>query len=361
MSWIGRIIAKHRRAKNLLYGLDEHDWIERVRKMSPLAVAVVEPEWRGVYSSMANLFPACLSVADALSPRSAQRVADLLLQTGATRFVFAEMPRTYLHLLAALERAGRKVNVYATWYNSFMMSSQRSWKSLVALKQLVAEGRIRKIGFAKTGMAEVFNRQGVAAAFIAHAINKVPAASSMPLAGGPHLGLTAVNLSVWRKLPYASLAATTQIPGAVVHVAGANSQISDFSRELGINAQIRQQPIPQHEMPAFLRSMHLNLYVTLSECCPMVPLESLAEGVPCLLGPNSHLFEDSEYLHSRLVVNYPERNEIIAHYISQALAERAEIIAAYRSWAPRNWQRCQESLANFLDAAGAAVSLSAAA
>jgi len=47
--------------------------------------------------------------------------------------------------------------------------------------------------------------------------------------------------------------------------------------------------------------------------------------------------------------------------ISQALAERAEIIAAYRSWAPRNWQRCQESLANFLDAAGAAVSLSAAA
>ncbi len=361
MSFLGRMIAKRRRAKNLLHGLDEHAWLERVRKMSPLAVAVVEPEWRGVFSSMANLFPACLSVGDAMTKHSAERVADLLLQTGVDRFVFAEMPRTYLHLLSALERAGRKVAVYATWYNSFMMSSQRSWNSLVDLTKLVAAGRVRKIGFAKTGMADVFNRRGIPAAFLAHAINKVPTTSSAPLAGGPHLGLTAVNLSIWRKLPYATLAATTEVPGAVVHMAGATGQIVDFTRELGIQAEIRQQPIPQQEMPAFLRSMHLNLYVTLSECCPMVPLESLAEGVPCLLGPNSHLFEDSEYLHSRLVVSYPERNEVIARYISQALAERAEIVAAYRSWAPRNWQRCQESIASFLDADGAATVLPAAA
>ena len=107
--------------------------------------------------------------------------------------------------------------------------------------------------------------------------------------------------------------------------------------------------------------MHLNLYVTLSECCPMLPLESLAEGVPCLLGPNSHLFDDSAYLHSRLVVDYPERNEIIAHYIRQALAEREDIVAAYRRWAPKYWMRSQQSVVEFLDAPGAELAMHEAA
>ena len=132
-------------------------------------------------------------------------------------------------------------------------------------------------------------------------------------------------------------------------------------RELRIDTRIRRQPIPQNEMPKYLSQMHLNLYVTLSECCPMLPLESLAEGVPCLIGPNSHLFEDSPYLLDRLVVRYPDRNEVIAHYIRQALAERDDIVAAYSRWAPKYSARSQESVAEFLDVRGADAALPAAA
>ena len=242
-----------------------------------------------------------------------------------------------------------------------MMSSPRSWTRLKELKQLVAEKRIQKIGFAKSGMAEVFRRQNIPASLVLHAVPKIPPGSSVPMAGGPHLGLAAVNLGNWRKLPFAMLAATTEIPGAVVHIAGANAQVEDFARELQIDARARRQPVPQADMPAHLRSMHLNLYVTLSECCPMLPQESLAEGVPCLLGPNSHLFDDSAYLHSRLVVEYPERNEIIAHYIRQALAERDDIVAAYRRLGAEYWQRVQDLLAEFLDLPGAALELPVAA
>lgn len=349
MSKIGKWIKQFKRSRDPLRGLDEQAWLRGVGPGAPTAVAVVEPEWRGVYSSTVNLFPACLGVLDGLTKKSAQHVADLILQTGTSRVVFAELPPTYIHLLDALAHAPRKIDVYVTWYNSFMMSSERSWKSLVGIKQLAAERRIKKIGFAKSGMADVFQRLGIPASFIVHAINKIPQAASTPLAGGPHLGLTAVSLARWRKLPFAMLAAATEISGAVVHAAGATKFVEGFSRDLRLDARIRNQPIPQAEMPQFLSSMHLNLYVTLSECCPMLPLESLAEGAPCLLGPNSHLFDDSAYLHSRLVVDYPERNEVIAHYIRQALTERDDIIAAYRRWAPRYWVRSRESVANFLD------------
>jgi hypothetical protein len=361
MSALRRFLEKRRRMADPLRGLDEQQWLARHGKHTPWAVAVVEPEWRGVYSSTVNLFPTCLPVLDGVTKRSAARIAELIVATGTSRVVFAEIPPTYLHLLDALAQAPRKIDVYVTWYNSFMMSSARSWTRLKELKQLVAEKRVRKIGFAKSGMAEVFRRQNIPASLVLHGVPKVPTGPSVPLAGGPHLGVAAVNLAIWRKLPFAMLAATTEIPGAVVHVAGGSEQVEDFARELQIDARIRRQPVPQTEIAAHLASMHLNLYVTLSECCPMLPLESLAEGTPCLLGPNSHLFDDSAFLHSRLVVEYPERNEIIAHYIRQALAERDDIVAAYRRWAPKYWQRVQESLGEFLDMPGVALDMPVAA
>jgi hypothetical protein len=211
-----------------LQGLDEEQWLKRTRAAAPLAV--VEREWRGVYSSMANLFPACLPAPDGLTKRSAARVADLIVQTGASHVVLAELPETYSHLLGALEQTGRKINVYAMWYNSFMMSSARPWKPLVPLKQLVAEKRIKKICFAKSGMADVFNRLAVSSSFVLHAMAQTPSAASVPLPCGPHLGIAAVNLSIWRKLPFAMLAAAAEIQGAVVHVADATSRVEDFVR-----------------------------------------------------------------------------------------------------------------------------------
>lgn len=361
MSKLGRFVAKVRRTLDPLQGLDEQQWLRTVATQSPAAIGVVEPTWRGVYSSMANLFPVCLGVLDGLTKRSATYIADLIAQSGVERVVFAEFPKTYIHLLDALERVGRKIDVYTIWYNAFMMLNDRHWERLCTIRQLAEAGRIRKIGFAKSGMAEVFEHLGVPSAFVLHAIEKTPREASEPMAGGPHLGVAAVNLAIWRKLPFAMLAATTEIPGAVVHVAGANRLVEEYSRGLRINAQIQREPVPQVDMPQHLSSMHLNLYVTLCECCPMLPLESLSEGAPCLLGPNSHLFEDSSYLRSRLVVEYPERNEVIADAIRQALEERDDIIAAYRRWAPTNWLRCQESVADLLDVQGVAMPLRIAA
>jgi hypothetical protein len=94
--------------------------------------------------------------------------------------------------------------------------------------------------------------------------------------------------------------------------------------------------------------MHVNLYVTLSECCPMLPLESLSEGAPCLIGPNSHLFEEDQYLFDRLVVPFPDRNDVIGWYIERAIDERDEIIAAYRRYVRSYNERSQEALHEFL-------------
>ena len=61
----------------------------------------------------------------------------------------------------------------------------------------------------------------------------------------------------------------------------------------------------------------------------MLPLESMSVGVPCLVGPTSHLFEDDPWLFERLVVPFPDRADVIADYVGRALRERSEIMPAY--------------------------------
>jgi hypothetical protein len=80
-----------------------------------------------------------------------------------------------------------------------------------------------------------------------------------------------------------------------------------------------------------------------------LPLESLSQGSPCLFGPTSHYFLDEEYLHSRLVVPYPDNSLTIARYIQQALNERDQIIRAYVAYAPDYNRRAFQMLSDFLE------------
>jgi hypothetical protein len=81
----------------------------------------------------------------------------------------------------------------------------------------------------------------------------------------------------------------------------------------------------------------------------MLPLESLAVGTPCLLGPNSHLFRDDDYLFDRLVVPFPDSSAEIYKKIQTATAEREQIIAAYAKYAVGYNERARASLASFME------------
>lgn len=65
----------------------------------------------------------------------------------------------------------------------------------------------------------------------------------------------------------------------------------------------------------------VNLYVTFTECSPVVPLESLEMGVPCITGNNHHYFKDSK-LYDYLVVKSEDDINEIAQKIKLCLEKR---------------------------------------
>ncbi len=106
-----------------------------------------------------------------------------------------------------------RIEVYALYFSSLMQQGERgSWLSLRLLMDLAHAGTIRRVGFAKAGMAEMFTSLRIPASFVSSAVFQIPPGPSAPRPGGPHLGIWAVNTSVWRKLPFAMLAAARDIP-----------------------------------------------------------------------------------------------------------------------------------------------------
>jgi hypothetical protein len=112
--------------------------------------------------------------------------------------------------------------------------------------------------------------------------------------------------------------------------------------------EIWREPLPQEALHRNIQRTGLTFYITLSECSPMLPLESMHLGVPCLVGPCSHLFRASPYLYKMLVVENPLSSETIAKQARSALREGRQIIDAFIEYACLEQAQAARGLAQLL-------------
>jgi len=344
-------LATHQFPSKLLFSEQEQKWLETIHEKQPETIAVLHPDWRGIHTATEGLFHSLLEITDTLDPISALHYADLFAETKCSRIVFSGFPITYRYLVLALKKRMPRVHLYVIYHGTFnKFREDYDWRAQSTIIDLAKGGKLDKIGFVKAGMAEVVNTTlGLSTGFVMNFVEQIPNQASSPLPGGPHLGMWLLWSGNWQKPPFAMMAASAMIPGSILHGSDADERMMNFVKVFQIRSDFFGKPLPQNELLQQMSMMHLNLYVTFHECAPMLPLESLSVGVPCLIGPVSHYFEDHAYLHKRLVVPYPDRAEVIASQAIKVIEERDEIIQAYRTYAPVYNQLAKETLNRFLE------------
>jgi glycosyltransferase involved in cell wall biosynthesis len=75
----------------------------------------------------------------------------------------------------------------------------------------------------------------------------------------------------------------------------------------------------------------VNLYVTFTECSPMIPLESFEVGVPCIIGNNTDFFKGNK-LEDLVVVKEEDSIDEIYEKINNCINNKEEIMSLYREW-----------------------------
>lgn len=312
-------------------------------------VAIAHPDWLGIRSSAAQMFDHLLLLTDELTPDDGESIAERLLKRCPTVVVLQGFPFSYQHLVQALNRLAPDLPIHVVWHGTFMQATEDyAWRSFRLMCALQKQGKIRRIGCVKKGQEKILRHRGLDAHYLLNMYRAIPE-------GVAAVPVTPIKLGIWsiselrHKPPYEMLAAASMIKGAQVVGSVASERMLDFCKEFGLAQSFLGRMVPQAEMPAQLATTHLNLYVTLNECAPMLPLESFAAGVPCIVGPNTPYFENHTYLQSRLVVAVPDDAYAIAQKIELALAERDQIVSAYREYAIEHNAESALTLQRFLN------------
>ena len=97
---------------------------------------------------------------------------------------------------------------------------------------------------------------------------------------------------------------------------------------IGANIVGNSKPILRDELLKRIASNDINIYTTFVECAPLIPLESLELGVPCITSNNHHYWEGTE-LEKYLVVNAPDNIIEIKKQIDLVLKNKEKIILIF--------------------------------
>lgn len=311
-------------------------------------VAIAHPDWLGIRSSAAQMFDHLLLLNDELTAEDAESLAERLLIRRPQAVVFQGFPFTYQHLVHALHRQAPHLPVHVVWHGTFMQASEDyAWRSFRLMCELHRLGKIDRIGLVKKGQEQILRHQGLDAHYLLNMYRVIPEAASPVPVRPIKLGIWSIS-ELKHKPPYEMLAAASTIDGAQVVGSVASERMLEFCKEFGLAQRFMGRMVPQAEMPAQLATTHLNLYVTLNECAPMLPLESFGVGVPCIIGPNTPYFQKHSYLRDRLVVAVPDDAQAIAMKIRLALDERDQILSAYRTYALEHNEEAALALKQFL-------------
>ena len=336
--------------------LPNHDYYshlyEKFDTDKPIAIYV--PRWRGVAMSTQSLFEQCLQIPqemdghpDAVTGEHIEQYAEIILASGGRHFVISGGSLFNILILHRVLQRDPSIRFDLLWHSNYLyMSDAQDWNILKHWLYELVDGNVHRIGVVKEGLENWFQGLGIDAV---HIPNIVPI-DTQKLKSTEIDDQVGIWLSHHRKEPYAMLMATKMLPGVMLNASGLDDIGMQIISNLNIPFRhVYRQAIPRVTLEKEMKATGLTLYVTLSECSPMLPLESFALGIPCLVGPASHIFRDHEELRNRLVVEKPLSPEEIADKARAALYDQHHIVDLFKhEFYPALKQQVDERMERFI-------------
>jgi hypothetical protein len=279
---------------------------------------VCHPLWRGVRSSALAFGDPVLESSD-LSTLIAH--LDQIAAEGVSTIVVQGWPPGAAAFTRAAHAAG--LSILAVSHSSPAQhgvdgGEAEAFAEMLALQ---GEGALDGVGVVKAGLRGPFASLGYE---IRHVPNRVPDVTGVvpaPQDGGTHAGVFLHPM--WRKN------VTTQVLAVLTCGWTPHVMADPMVPYLDGRGIVVHGELPASDFLAVMAGMDITLNVTLSECHPMMPMESYRLGVPCLMSRTSDLFREDPELHALTTVDEADDPTAIAEAASHLLehADRAVELA----------------------------------
>ena len=253
-------------------------------------------------------------------------------------------------MLRYIKDKNQELQIKVIWHaNNYEVLSDYTWELNKNVLKLYDKGYIDEFAFVKKSMAEFYNRAGYKAKYIPNnvnteGINKKPTKKTD--LNNIRVGLYNANTRELKNA-YTQLNAIRLLNNAKADIVPTNEAMLKFVDLIGLENDNLPDYITTKELLERCQDNDINIYITFTECSPMLPLESFEVGVPCLVGNNNDYFQNSK-LGEYVIVDREDDAEYIANKIIECLKNKEEVMGLYKEWKKEYDAKCKEYVSNFV-------------
>ena len=322
--------------------------LSSLEKINGDYIVMHNPDWLGVTSATIELFDSNrVPCGEFLRKSDMKKFADMIIKKGIKQVIFSAMCIGWKDLAYYIKKKNPSIIFKVFWHGSIsQVSEPYGWARNIELIDMCKDGTIKTFGTCKESLVKFYENLGINTKFI---MNNIVLDKNIKHTEPKNIviGLYAAKKDDWRKNLFAQIAAVSLIKDATIDIIPMDYEAATFADYLGLKVTGIDKPVPRDELLKRMSKNTMNLYVTFSECAPMLPIESFEVGTICLTGNNHHYFKNTE-LEKYLVVNNEESPVEIAEKIQLCIKNKQEVLKLYKDWKKQNDKNSSISAEVFL-------------
>lgn len=314
------------------------------------------PNWLGVTSASKELFDNLIPLEEVVNSSYLDKLVYTIKEKKIKQVIFSAFVDGWDILARKLKNEIPDISLKSFWHGSHsQVIEEINWRTNLLVINLHKQGIIDVMGTCKESLLNFYKSQNYKAAFIQNNVHltenlkeviEEEKSKTQNVNQKLRIGMYAAGLG-WRKNMFTQLAAATLFENSIIDSVplSFDSQvfISKFNNEIeGVTNSIKREEILKR-----LAKNDINLYVTFSECAPMLPIESMEVGTICLTGDNNHYFKNTS-LEKYLIVDREDDVIDIYNKMKNALDNKEEIFRLYKVWKSDYDKKSKVSVDEFL-------------
>lgn len=325
---------------------------EELKNQSADYLAICHPEWIGVKNATKETFQDnILEVREQYNKFEAHKIAELIVNAGKKMVVFNAFARGWELIIDALKEIKPDIKIKLLIHGSnALFSEDYDWDVFNRMLDLYDKEKIDEISFVKKSLYEFYKAKEYKTSFLMNDVVIDNKEKYMPKEkindGKIRVGLYASG-DRWVKNTYNQISAISLLNNAMLDCIPINQKISTMARRYNLFLSGESNNVPREELYKRLARNNINVYVTFTECAPLIPLESMELGTLCITGNNHHYFEGTE-LEKYLVVDKPDDIMAIYEKINFALENEDKIWKLYKEWKKDYSEKVRKNKEEFL-------------
>lgn len=335
--------------------------LDEYKEIKPNYIIFHNPKWMGVTSATKELFENLVPLQGIYTSSQVDLIARKVIELDVQQVIFSAFEFGFDKLAIKIKELNKNIKIKLFWHSSHSQINGQivdimNWKTNLKVINLHRQGIIDVFGTCKESLVDFYISQGFKTAFIQNTVKLNESIKAEILNSDKEnenaskeyvkIGLYAAGMD-WRKNMFNQIAGASLICGAIVDSVPLNFEGQVFASKIGLKLTGLNKGVKREELLKRMASNNINLYVTFSECAPMLPIESMECGTICLTGDNHHYFKDTP-LEKYLVVSREDDVISISEKIKYALDNKEKIFNLYHEWKKEYDIQSRESVQAFL-------------